>query len=131
MHRLHSKSQIFRFRLAAFLLCLKWLMIPCVAAVLLCSILNQDHKMAVIGIGLVVFTVLVMLLQWLVSQRTNCPLCMTPVLAYKGCVKHRRASGILGSYRLRVGLAVLFRNSFCCPYCNEPTELEVRQRRRN
>ena len=28
--------------------------------------------------------------------------------------------------RLRVALAVLFTNSFRCPYCNEPSVLEVR-----
>ena len=56
---------------------------------------------------------------------------MTPVLAKKDCTKHRHARTFLGSHRLRVALAILFRNSFRCPYCNESTILEVRGQSRH
>jgi len=33
---------------------------------------------------------------------------------------------VMGSHRLRVALAILFKNQFRCPYCNESTALELR-----
>lgn len=82
----------------------------------------------IVSIGLVALAAVSILLQWMVAQQTNCPLCITPVLASKACAKNRHARKVLGSHRLRVALAILFRNSFRCPYCNEPTALEVRNR---
>ena len=35
----------------------------------------------------------------------------------------------MGSHRLRVALRILFRGSFVCPYCNEPTSIEARPKR--
>lgn len=127
MHRLRSKSAIHRFRLAAFLLCLRWLLAPTSAAVLTYSIVIHDRELILLALGMVLLTVVVAILQWLLASRTNCPLCMTPVLAKKRCTKHRHARAFLGSHRLRVALAILFRNSFRCPYCHEPTALEVRK----
>jgi hypothetical protein len=82
-----------------------------------------------IGMGVAALAVLVVIYQWIISSRTNCPLCMTPVLAAKKCAKHHHARTFLGSHRLRVALAILFKNCFRCPYCHEPTVLEVRERR--
>jgi hypothetical protein len=78
---------------------------------------------------MVVLTGLVVLMQWLIAARANCPLCLTPVLTAKDCAKHRNARSFLGSHRLRVALEILFRNCFRCPYCGESTALEVRTRR--
>ena len=130
MHRLKSKSLIHRFRLAAFLLCAKWMLVPVTGGVLIQSTITSNHQLTIIGIGLIALTALTTILQWLVASRTGCPLCMTPVLAAKKCATNRRARSFLGSHRLRVALAVLFRNSFRCPYCHEPTILEVRGRNR-
>lgn len=128
MHRLRSRSSIHRFRFAAILLCVKCLLTPVAAGVLAYSLVVHDDKLAVIGMGMVVLSVILIILLWLVAARTNCPLCMTSVLARKKCSKHRHAKALLGSHRLRVALAILFRNSFRCPYCNEPTAMEVRNR---
>ena len=38
-------------------------------------------------------------------------------------------SGELVSDRLKVATSIILRNNFRCPYCNEPTVLEIRQRR--
>lgn len=129
MHRFPSKSVIARFRYAAFLLCVSFLMIPVVAGTLSYSILMDDPELTKIGIALLVLSVLVAILQCLVAGRTRCPLCMTPVLATKRCSKHRHARTLLGSHRLRVAVAILFTNSFKCPYCHESAELEVRTSR--
>ena len=39
-----------------------------------------------------------------------------------------RRTGHVVDGHLRVALAILFKGSFRCPYCNEPTAMEVRDR---
>lgn len=131
MHRFQSKSTILRFRLTALLLVLKCAMVPLVGGVLVYSFIENDHELAIVALGLGFTTVLMGILQWLLAARTRCPLCMTPVLASKGCSKHRHARSFLGSFRLRVALAVLFRGSFLCPYCHEKSAMAVRSRHPN
>lgn len=126
MHRLKSTSSIRRFRFAAFLLCVKYVLLPVSLGILGWSVITSDHSLAMLGSQMVLVTVLIAILQWLIAAHTGCPLCMTAVLARKHCVTHRHARTILGSHRLRVALTILFRNSFCCPYCHEPTEMKVR-----
>ena len=126
MHRLRSKSAILRLRIASLLICAKCLLVPLSASLLIYSIMVHDDGLTLISLGIILLTALVVILQWLIAARTNCPLCMTAVLAQKGCTKHRNARTFLGSHRLRVALAILFTNSFRCPYCHEPSVLEVR-----
>ena len=128
MHRFRSKSVIRCFKLAAYLLCLKYIMCPVAAALLIYSLMKGDRDLTIISIGLIGFTLVVIVAQWMVAGRTRCPLCMTPVLAPKACAKHRNARPLLGSYRLRVALGILSRDSFLCPYCHEPSAMEVRTR---
>jgi membrane protein YdbS with pleckstrin-like domain len=129
MHRFPSNSVIARFKVTAFLLCFFFLMIPVVAGTLAYSILTDDTGLTKIAVALLALTVLIAVLQFLLAGRTRCPLCMTPVLASKRCAKHRHARTLLGSHRLRVAVAILFRNSFKCPYCHESAAMEVRTRR--
>ena len=63
----------------------------------------------------------------LVGSWVKCPLCMMPPLQKRGCAKHRTARTLLGSHRLQVALSVIFRGYFRCPYCGEPTTMEVRE----
>lgn len=128
MHRLRSNSMIWRFRMASFLLCLNFVLILVIAWVLLRSFVDDDQQGTVQGLALLFATMFFVVFQWIISRRTNCPLCMTPVLAAKHCSKHRRARTLLGSYRLRVAFAIVFQNSFKCPYCNEDTLLQLRER---
>ncbi len=129
MHRLPSYSAIYRLRIAALLLCAKCVLVPVTAGVIVYSLIVHDSGLAMIGLGFAVLTMLLVVYQWLVSSRTNCPLCMTPVLAAKECATHHHARTAFGSHRLRVALAIIFKNSFRCPYCHEPTVLAVRERR--
>ena len=131
MHRLPSTLTIYRFRLAALLLAVKCLTVPLALGVLITFLITGDHALAIYGVGLVAVAVLATFLQWLVGGRTHCPLCLTPVLAKKHCRTHRHARPLFGSYRLRVALGILLRNTFYCPYCHEPTAMEVREKRRN
>lgn len=96
--------------------------------ILIYSLIIHDKALTVLGIGLTAITMAMVVLQWIVSARTSCPLCMTPVLGQKRCMKHRHARTFMGSHRLRVALAILIKKSFRCPYCNEPTAMEVRNR---
>ena len=109
---------------------MKCLMTPVVAGMLIYSVMTDDLNLTKISVGLVILTVLVAMLQWLLAARTRCPLCMTPVLAATGCSKHRSARKFMGSHRLRVAVAILFKDSFLCPYCHEPSAMEVRTRGR-
>ncbi len=126
MHRFHSRSCIHRFKFAAFLLCLKYLLVALAVGILGYSIITDDRDLTLIAIVIGVLAMLVILLQCLIASRTRCPLCLTPVLAGNGCSKHHRARTLLGSHRLPVALAALFKGTFLCPYCHERSALEVR-----
>jgi hypothetical protein len=130
MHRLPNQSTIIRFRLASLLLVLKYVGPPVLIYFMVSSLIKDDPKELIVAasIGLALF--LAVPLRWIIAERTRCPLCLTPVLGNKGCSKHRHAKTFLGSYRLRVALAVIFKKSFRCPYCNEPSILKVRIRHR-
>ncbi len=131
MHRLRSKSAVFRFRLAALLLCSKCILVPVAAGGIAYSIIIADQKFTLISVGAATLAGVVGILQWLFAERTNCPLCITPVLASRECTKNRHARKLIGSHRLHTALSILLRKSFRCPYCNEPTAVEVRQRHRH
>jgi hypothetical protein len=107
----------------------KCLLAPATAVVLLWAFIDSNARLAWTGLAMTLLCVVLIFVQWIVAARANCPLCITPVMASKGCARHRRAKSFLGNYQLRVALAVLFTGSFRCPYCGEPTILEVRQRR--
>ena len=108
------------------------LALPIIATpLLLYGWLFDDVPKIQIAIAMLLALPLVALTQWITSTRARCPLCMTPVLADKSCAKHGNARSMLGSYRLRVAVAILFRNQFRCPYCGEPTVMQVRKRRRD
>lgn len=128
MHRLPSRKAIHRMRIAALLVCMKCIMAPLAVMIFLFGFLKHDDSWVIAGLALVFATLLVVVAQWIFAARTNCPLCITPVLMPKGCAKHRSARRFLGSHRLRVALSILFTGSFRCPYCGEPSVLEVRKR---
>jgi hypothetical protein len=130
MHRFHSKSIIRRLRLAAFLFCMKCVLAVAALSLLVWSLLVDDSQMTAISISLGALAIFCVITQWLLASRGLCPLCMTPVLASKACSKHRNARSLLGSHRLRVALAILFKGSFTCPYCHESSVLEMRDRSR-
>ncbi len=128
MHRLPSSSTVIRFRCAAFLLCLIFLLVPTAFAILARSIFTLEQELAFAGLGILGVTLAIALYQRILSARARCPLCMMPPLVRQGCAKHRSARKLFGSHRLRVAAAIVFKGSFRCPYCGEPTAMKVRQR---
>lgn len=131
MHHLRSASAVLHFRFAAFLLFLICLLAPVAAGLLVQSMWLGNFDLTMAGSGVAVVSLLLVIPLWTQGYHTNCPLCLTPVLAPKGCTKHHDARKLMGSHRLRVALAILFRNRFRCPYCNESTALELRPSPRN
>lgn len=127
MHHPRSISAARRLRFASLLLLANRLLIPVTFGLLLVSILTTNQRLMTYGAILVVMGLVMIIAQWITASHAGCPLCRTPVLAHMGCVKHRKARRVLGSYQLRVALAIMFTDRFRCPYCNESTAMEVRE----
>ena len=128
MHRLPSESTLRRFRIASAILIVMWICAPVVLGMLLYGFLTRENEWfawagLTVGLGLGC-----MLIVFMLSGRLRCPLCMMPVLQNRRCVKNRNVEKIFGSHRLKVAHGVLFEDSFRCPYCGEPTAMEVRKR---
>lgn len=83
MHRLSSKSSVYRFRVSAFLLCLRYVLVFSTGGVIFYSILIADRNLTLIGIGLGAITCFSVIIQWMLAAKTRCPLCLTPVLSTK------------------------------------------------
>ncbi len=130
MHHPHSNSAVWRLRIASLLLLGNRILIPLAGGMLLVSIFASDRGLMMSGLILVIVGVLLIIAQWIAASEAGCPLCRTPVLSPMRCMKHRKARRLLGSYQLRVALAIMFKERFRCPYCNEPTAMEVRERLR-
>lgn len=128
MHRFSSIHSLRRFRVAMLLLFAKCLLAPCAVGVLLYGMILRQEEVLWLAAWLCGGTVATAILQWMFASRVNCPLCMVPVLANRTCTKHRNSRKFLGSYRLQVATSAFFKGYFRCPYCNEPTALEVRER---
>ena len=127
MHHPRSISAARRLRIASLLLLGNRLLIPVAGGFLLVSLIANDQRLMILGLVLMMIGVLLIVAQWVAASHAGCPLCRTPVLAPMRCMKHRSARRLLGSYQLRVALAIMFTERFRCPYCNEPTAMDVRE----
>ena len=128
MHHLPTQHAVIRFRLAALLLLIKWLLFTGSAAVLAYSAWLGSRPLAQVAVGMVGLVVPVMFAQWLSATRARCPLCIGHPLAHRACATHRDTRRLFGSYRARVAMTVIFRGRFRCPYCGESAAVAVRQR---
>lgn len=131
MHRLPNPHSVSRFRFAAFLLLVKWLLLFGSAGLLPYSLVVGNRDLTHLAIGLLGLALLTLVLQWLVAARARCPLCIGHPLAHKACATHRNVRRFCGSYRFHVALSVIFRGCFRCPYCGEATVVAVRHRHRH
>ena len=127
MHHPRSISSARRLRIAGILLLGSRLLILVSGGLLLVSLLDNDRLLMILGSGLLIISFMLIIAQWIAASHAGCPLCRTPVLAPMRCMKHRHARSFLGSYRLRVAFAIMFKERFRCPYCNEPTAMDVRE----
>ena len=127
MHKLPNSSMVMRYRLVAFMICLKWLLVIALIGILGYSFFIKDRELIIIGIKLAAVAGIVLLIRVLYAPSCQCPLCRVPLLSGQSCSKSAKSKTFLGSYRLRVALEILFLNRFRCPYCNEPTEMKSRR----
>ena len=128
MHRLPSKTVLRRFRIASAVVILMWISVPIAIGLLIYGILSGEHiwlVYAAISVGVGLFGAVFNLI---LSGPVRCPLCMVPPLLNRSCSKHRTALKLFGSHKLRVANSILFKGNFRCPYCGEPTAMEVRER---
>lgn len=125
MHHPRSISAARRLRLACLLLLGSRLLTMVAGGLLLFSLHANDRHLTILGSGFLIIGLMLIIAQWVSASHAGCPLCRTPVLAPMRCMKHRRARSLLGSYRLRVALAIMFTERFRCPYCNESTAMDV------
>ena len=128
MHRPRHAHTIFNAQMAALLLCLNRVLIVATLILWVASALTSNVTWSVWGLILAGVAVVIAIAQWMFASSAKCPLCMMPVLSRKGCSKHRHARSFAGSHRFPVALGVLFKGRFRCPYCNEPTLLELKGR---
>ena len=127
MHRLPSKHAVSRFRVAAWLLAIKWGLTSASLAIIAYAVVMFEPVLATVGVSLLVSSGVAAVLQLLVASRARCPLCLSQPVAIRKCAVHRNARRLLGSHRLRVALSVILRNCFRCPYCGETTAMESRR----
>ena len=128
MHQLRSHSLLRAYRLAALLFCLKFLLLILGGIVLAYAGWENSWRIALLGCGLGAASIVASISRILLAGFVRCPLCAAAVFSPLGSTKHSKARKFLGSYRLPVALSILFRNHFLCPYCHEPTAMQVRPR---
>lgn len=127
MHHPRSSADVLRFKVLSFLLPANSLFAVVSIGLLVRSLLNDERQLTLIVMGMLLLSLILLVVQWVMGSRARCPLCQTPVLVPRQCVKHRHARTLLGSHRLRVAMSILFKNQFRCPYCNEATVMEARE----
>jgi len=125
MHHPRSIHDARRLRITGLLLIGSRLLMFGGCGSLFVSFLTHDRNLMIFGSGFLILSFMLTIAQWISSSQARCPLCRTSVLAPMGCMKHRRARSLLGSYRMRVAFAIMFTAQFRCPYCNESTAMDV------
>lgn len=126
MHRLPSKSIIWRFRLASFVVIIKVLGLVLTFGFFGYGMLTNDVRWVVLGVLCSGVILLLLVLNMIMTSRLRCPLCLVPPLQNRGCSKHRSVERLLGSHRLKVATSILTVGHFACPYCGEKTVMEAR-----
>lgn len=129
MQYLRSPLTALHFRLGALILIFDIILLVGSAGAMLYAYLWLDREVGEYAAYGLLLGVLLLVVGWLMGNRARCPLCRMPVLSNKRCAKHRKARTAFGSHRLRVALAILFTNSFHCPYCMTPTAVRAKGRR--
>ena len=128
MHKLPSKSVLRKFRFASVILLFVWVGIPSALVLAVYGMVSKNSDLLSIAGVCAGVSVLLILVFFVLAAKLRCPLCIVQPLQNRSCSRHRDAGRILMSYRLKVALSIIFRKNFRCPYCGEPTAMEVRLR---
>ena len=128
MHQPRSYRSARAMKLGALTLVLLCLSSIATVSLLGYAIYEGDRPLALGGLGLLAFSVVLFIAYRVFASNAHCPLCRGPVLSGSGAQRNRNAKRTFGSHRLRVARSIIFTNSFICPYCNEATRCVVKQR---
>lgn len=130
MHRLPTKSTLWRYRLASCLLFLLIIGLLPAVGILAYGVVTNDIPSITISGYIFGGLVLLLLFNFILTSKLRCPLCLVSPLQNRGCSKHRNVQRILGSHRLKVAKSILLEGRFSCPYCGEMTAMEIRSKNR-
>ncbi len=129
IYSLPNQNAVRRFRFSALLLLSKWVFMMGSLGIFGYATLAERRDLTLLALGLLNLSLLVSIAHWIMATRARCPLCFVPSFSHQMCSKSSKARHCLGSYRLHVSLAVIFRGCFHCPYCGEPIGVKLRQQR--
>lgn len=127
MYHSHSNSDVRRLRIASILLLLNRLLIVAASGLLVVSVFGNDQQLRVIGSTFLIISFILIIAQRIAALHVGCSLCRTPILGPMSYIKHRKARRLLGSYQLRVAIAILFTDRFCCPCCNQSSSVFIKE----
>jgi hypothetical protein len=130
MHCLPSQTAVKRYRAAAFLILLKWLLVPGSLGLFVYALLLSRRDLGNLAIGLFGLTGIVAISHLILGAAARCPLCLVSSFSHLQLSKSARAKHFLGSYRFFVALGVLFKGCFHCPYCGGNVATKVRKNSR-
>jgi hypothetical protein len=128
MHCLPNQTVVKRFRATAFLIILKWLLVPGSLALFAYALLLSRRDLGNLSIGLFGFAGFVSISHLMMGARARCPLCLVSSFSHIQVSKSTRAKHFLGSYRLFVALGVIFKRCFHCPYCGKDVAIKTHRR---
>lgn len=128
MHRLSSHKIVRRFKIVSFLLLLMYPLLPVSIIILFYGVISRGFDLLYLVAIFFAFWIFLKILIYIKSKRLICPLCLGNQYREFGCIKHKKAEKLLGSYRAKVAVSILSKNMFRCSYCGENTVMQVRMR---
>ncbi len=90
-------------------------------------IFSENEKLKDVLLGLNVASIILLIIYCPLSSSVRCPLCQGRPIVRSGSSRNWKAKPLLGSHRLRVAGAVIFKNCFRCPHCGEVTAMQARE----
>lgn len=125
MHYLKQRSLARAFWRSSFAYLLAFMSLFVTAGVVVYTYLQRsDENLQLLVIAIIV-SLFLWILQWFTADNCKCQLCQADVMRSSQCSHHKTAKKFLGSYRLRIAIAVLFKRMFRCAYCGAQFQLRV------
>lgn len=129
MHHIQSKFRANAFRRASTVFILAYLSLFVAAGSTIYIIVEEPEGQLALYGSILGTTLLLWILALIISGTCRCQLCQASTMRSLKCSHHTRAKRLLGSYRLRIAVAILFKGSFRCSYCGEAFNLKPKEER--
>lgn len=129
MHYIKRKHLIRSLRLSGFFSILVFLSLALLVPAFGFVIVSEASSQSLILLGSAIGLILILqIIHSIIAQSARCQLCKAPVTAKLHCSRSPKARKLLGSYRLRVSLGIVFRGRFSCTYCGESFQFSRTQK---